>query len=70
MENNKYAKIIESTRHVVNNTGPLIIEHNAYIFSIDCVEISMKHIEKAARQFEMYDFEEIIQTTDSSFLLK
>lgn len=70
MENNKYAKIIESTRHVVNNIGPLIIEHNTCIFTIDCVEISMKHIEKAARQFEMYDFEEVIQTTDSSFLLK
>lgn len=30
----------------------------------------MKHIEKAATRFENCDFEEIIQTTDSSFLLK
>ena len=67
---NNYVKIIDSMRHVSNNNGPLIIEYEKKIFTIDCVEILMKHIEKAASQFENYDFEEIVQTTDSSFLLK
>lgn len=67
---NNYVKIIDSMRHVINNNGPLIIEYEKKIFTIDCVEILMKHIEKAASQFENYDFEEIVQTTDSSFLLK
>jgi len=67
---NNYVKIVDFMRHVINNNGPLIIEYEKKIFTIDCVEISMKHIEKAARQFENYDFEEIVQTTDSSFLLK
>lgn len=67
---NNYAKIFDSIKHVIYNNGPLIIEYEKKIFTIDCVEILMKHIEKAASQFENCDFEEVIQTTDSSFLLK
>lgn len=67
---NKYTELIKSMEHVVNSNGPLIIEYNNSIISFNCVQISIKHIEKAAAQFENCDFEEIIQTTDSSFLLK
>ena len=69
MQNN-YTKLIKSMEHVVNSNGPLIIEYKNSTISFNCVEILMKHIEKAASQFEICDFEEIIQTTDSSFLLK
>ena len=67
---NKYTEIIKSMEHVVNSNGPLIIEYENSIISFNCVKISMKHIEKAASQFESCYFDEIIQTTDSSFLLK
>lgn len=69
MEDN-YIKMIDSMRHVVNNNGPLVIEHAGSVFAIACIKIALKHIEKAARKFENNDFEEIVQTTDSSFLLK
>lgn len=69
MEKN-YIRIINSIKHVVNNNGPLIIEYNKSVFTFDCVQITMKNIEKAAEQFKNCDFKEIIQTTDSSFLFK
>lgn len=69
MEDN-YIKIIDSIKHVVNNNGPLMIEHDGSVFAIACIKIALKHIEKAARKFENCDFDEVIQTTDSSFLLK
>lgn len=70
MADTNYEKIISSIRHVVNSNGPLVVEYNKCVFAIDCVEISMKHIQKAAKQFENCVFEEIVQTTDTSFLLK
>lgn len=69
MENN-YTKMIETMKHVVNSNGPLIIEYNKSVFTFDCIQITMKNIEKAAEQFKNCDFKEIIQTTESSFLLQ
>jgi hypothetical protein len=63
-------KIINAISHVIDANGPLVIEYNNQILSLNCVKIKEKHILKIAEQFENNDIKDILQTTDSSFLFK
>ena len=67
---NNYEKIINSISHVIDTNGPLVIEYNKQILSLNCVKVKNKHILKVAEQFENNDIKDILQTTESSFLFK
>lgn len=65
-----YEKIINSMNHIIDHNGPLVIEFGGQVSLVNCLTIKEKHISKVAEQFHQYDFNEIIQTTDRSFLIK
>lgn len=65
-----YEKIINAISHVIDVNGPLVIEYNKQILSLNCVKVKEKHILKVAEQFENNDIKDILQTTESSFLFK
>ena len=65
-----YERIINAISHVIDANGPLVIEYDKQIVSLNCVKVKEKHVLKVAEQFENNDIKDIIQTTESSFLFK